>query len=129
MSVSNRKYLPSFIARVEYLCTCKIFLKDRAIQVFTGRVGQRHEHQYHNIRQNYVVTVIRVCDPEVGSKIVSHTWNGFGRRSSGAKALRLVKVAGAEHISEAKQGLGSAPKGFSCRQVHPPCPGITQSVN
>lgn len=50
--------------------------------------------------------------------------------SSGAEPLHQVRVAGAERISEAQQSLGSAPKGFSLPQEHPPCPpGITWSVN
>ena len=53
---------------------------------------------------------------------VSPTWNRTGRRNSEAKVLQPVRVAGADSISEAQHGLGSAPKRFL-----PPVPG-TSSV-
>ena len=61
-----------------------------------------------------MVRVTKGIGYQIGSKMgVSHTWNRFGRRDSGAKVLQPVRVAGAQSISEAQQGLGSAPKGFS----------------
>lgn len=53
-------------------------------------------------------------------------WYRFGKRSSGAKALWPVRMAGADHIREAQQGCGSAPEGFSlCKSILPALLGST----